>query len=171
MIRETLKSDMESVCSVIQLAFASEDPAGNDHEIVPEVLLVRDLIKDEDVLINLVYEIASEIVGNVVVSNISLDPNKGLYCGGVAPLSVMPRNQSLGVGGSLMRKAVNRGSRLGLDALFLLGDPVYYSRFGFQVSNLANEYSNTHFQELEIREGCLAGLSSKVSYAPAFAGL
>ena len=79
MIRETLKSDMENVCSVIQLAFASVGHAGDDHAIVSEVSLVRDLIKDGDVLINLVYEIASEIVGHVVVSNISLDSGTVSY--------------------------------------------------------------------------------------------
>ena len=58
-----------------------------------------------------------------------------------------------------------------IDALFLLGDPDYYNRFGFTVSKIKNDYSVEHFQELELNKGCLAKVKSTVKYACAFLSL
>ena len=60
---------------------------------------------------------------------------------------------------------------MNLDALFLLGDPNYYVRFNFKVSNLANDYSSEYFQALELTKDCLVDVKSKVIYANAFASL
>ena len=59
----------------------------------------------------------------------------------------------------------------GLDVLFLLGDPNYYKRFDFKISNLPNDYGVEHFQELELTKNCLNGVKSKVIYANAFTNL
>ena len=161
MIRETQESDLEEVFNLIHSSFSNK--AESD--------LVKQLISDGDVLINLVVESSDTIIGNVVVSQITMEPDIGLFCGGVAPLSVLPDQQSSGVGSRLMEEVINESRKLGIDALFLLGDPNYYKRFGFTVSKLKNDYSLEHFQELELTEGCLAKIKSKVTYANAFLNL
>lgn len=161
MIRETQESDLEEVFNLIHSSFSNK--AESD--------LVKQLISDGDVLINLVVESSDTIIGNVVVSQITMEPDIGLFCGGVAPLSVLPDQQSLGVGSRLMEEAINESRKLGIDALFLLGDPNYYKRFGFTVSKLKNDYSLEHFQELELTEGYLVNIKSKVTYANAFLNL
>jgi len=161
MIRETQESDLEEVFNLIHSSFSNK--AESD--------LVKQLISDGDVLINLVVESSDTIIGNVVVSQITMEPDIGLFCGGVAPLSVLPDRQSSGVGSQLMEEVINESRKLGIDALFLLGDPNYYQRFGFIVSKLQNDYRVEHFQELELTEDCLVNIKSKVTYANAFLNL
>ena len=158
MIRETHKSDFEEVFNLIYSSF------GNQAE--PD--LVKQLILDGDVLINLVFELSDTIIGNVVVSKITMEPDVGLFCGGVAPVSVLPDQQSSGIGSQLMTEVIHESKKKGMDALFLLGDPNYYKRFGFIVSKLKNDYTAEHFQELELTEGCLVNVKSKITYANAF---
>ena len=161
MIREAQESDLEEVFNLIHSSFSNK--AESD--------LVKQLISDEDVLINLVVESSDTIIGNVVVSNITMEPDLGLFCGGVAPVSVLPIQQSSGVGSKLMTATINESKKMGMDALFLLGDPNYYKRFGFVVSTLENDYSVENFQELELTEDCLVNIKSKVTYANAFLNL
>ena len=161
MIREAQESDLEEVFNLIHSAFGNR--AESD--------LVKQLISDGDVLINLLVESSNIIIGNVVVSKITMEPDLGLFCGGVAPVSVVPDQQSSGVGSKLMTAAINESKKMGMDALFLLGDPNYYKRFGFVVSTLKNDYSVENFQELELTEDCLINIKSKVTYANAFLNL
>ena len=161
MIRETQESDLEEVFNLIHSSFSNK--AESD--------LVKQLISDGDMLINLVVESSDTIIGNVVVSQITMEPDIGLFCGGVAPLSVLPDQQFSEVGSRLMEEAINESRKLGIDALFLLGDPNYYKRFGFTVSKLKNDYSFENLQELALTEDCLVNIKSKVTYANAFLNL
>ena len=161
MIREARESDLEKVFNLIYSAF------GNKAE--PD--LVRQLILDEDLIFNLIFESSDTIIGNIVVSKITMDPDKSLLCGGVAPVSVLPENQSSGIGSLLMEAAIKKSKEMKIDALFLLGDPNYYKRFNYKVSNLPSEYSAEHFQELELTKHCLMNVQSKVIYANAFTSL
>jgi putative acetyltransferase len=161
MIREAQESDLEAVLNLIHSSFSNK--AESD--------LVKQLISDNDVLLNLVIESSNTIIGNVVVSKVTMEPDMGLFCGGVAPLSVLPERQSSGIGSQLMKEAIKKSNEMGMDALFLLGDPDYYKRFGFNISNLKSDYRVEHFQELELTRNCLVNLKSKVTYANAFLSL
>ena len=66
---------------------------------------------------------------------------------------------------------IRKAKELNIDALFLLGDPNYYKRFDFKISNLPNDYSVEHCQEVELTKNCLNGVKSKVTYANAFLNL
>ena len=161
MTRETKESDLEEVFNLIHAAFGNRSESD----------LVKQLISDGDVLINLLVESSDTIIGNVVVSKITMEPDIGLFCGAVAPVAVLPDKQSLGIGSKLMVAVINESKKMGIDALFLLGVLNYYKKFGFIVSKLKNDYSVEHFQELELTQGCLVNIKSKVTYANAFLNL
>ena len=161
MIREAQESDLQAVLNLIHSSFSNK--AESD--------LVKQLISDNDVLLNLVIESSNTIIGNVVVSKVTMEPDMGLFCGGVAPLSVLPERQSSGIGSQLMKEAIKKSNEMGMDVLFLLGDPDYYKRFGFNISNLKSDYRVEHFQELELTRNCLVNLKSKITYANAFLSL
>jgi len=161
MIREAKAPDLEAIFNLIHKSFANK--AESD--------LVRQLILDRDLLINLIFESSDTILGNVVVSKITMEPDIGLFCGGIAPLSVLPEYQSSGIGTKLVKAAIKNSEEMQMDALFLLGDPNYYERFGFNVSNLPSDYRAEHFQELELTKHCLVNVKSKVIYANAFLSL
>jgi putative acetyltransferase len=160
-IRKTIKADLEEVFNLIYVSFSN----------MAESDLVKQLISDEDVLINLVIETSDIIVGNIVVSKLTMEPDVGLFCGGVAPLSVLPEHQSSGVGTQLMHEAIKKSQEMKIDALFLLGNPNYYKKFNFIISDLESDYSAEHFQQLELTKGCLINLKSKITYANAFLSL
>ena len=71
------------------------------------------------------------ILGNVVVSKITMEPDAGLLCESCSTFRAS-KNQSHGIGSQLMRAAITKSKELNIDALFLLGDPSYYKRFDFK---------------------------------------
>ncbi len=50
----------------------------------------------------------------------------------LAPLSVLLEYRSRGIGTALVERAINKAEQEGYKAIFLCGDPAYYSRFGFK---------------------------------------
>ena len=127
-IRDAINKDVDSIYEVVSLAFQGEQNV-RDGEII-QARLVKELIQDNDDIVNLVAE-DSVIVGHVFVSPVTLEPEAGLSCGQVSPLSVLPEFQSEGIGSALMQAVIEKSKNEGLDALFLLGDPNYYKKFGF----------------------------------------
>ena len=58
------------------------------------------------------------------------------------------------------------------DIVVVLGNPRFYSRFGFSPASdygLGNEYgADEHFMAMELREGALAEVIGMVKYQPEF---
>ena len=161
MIRAAVPSDFEDIARCIHAAFQSE----------VEVGLVQELRADQDVLLDLVAERRASIVGHVMVSKLVLYPDLDLRCGGVAPLSVTPAYQGMGIGAELMNEVLLRSRGADLDALFLLGDPAYYQRFGFKITAVKSDYPAPYFQAFELTPKCLHGHKAQAFYASAFAAL
>jgi len=60
------------------------------------------------------------------------------------PLGVKPDYQKRRIGSKLIESGMQQLSRMGVDILFVYGDPKYYSRFGFSVD--AAEYYIPHYR-------------------------
>lgn len=71
---------------------------------------------------------AGVVVGHVMATWGDLSGTPVL---GLGPLSVEPGRQGQGVGSALMRAALAAAREAGESVVVLLGDPGYYSRFGF----------------------------------------
>jgi len=113
--------------------------------------------------------IEGDVVGHVVASPISLSPDPGLSCLGIGPIGVLPKWQGHGIGSLLMNSVIRQSSGDGVDALFLLGHPAYYQRFGFSTTHIANEYGVTDpFMALELRRDCLRDVEALAQYVPEF---
>ena len=168
-IRKAEDQDIDSIIKVVSLAFNKEQYLQGQK--VVQATLVSELLNDNDNVVNLVSE-DSEIVGHVFISPVSLEPDVGLFCGQVSPLSVHPDHQSKGIGSSLMWAVIDESRVKGLDVLFLLGDPNYYHRFGFVSSKVDNVYGiSRYFQELELNAGCIPSKETHAQLAPAFSRL
>jgi len=73
-----------------------------------------------------------------------------------------------------MREAVMQAEKQDIQMLFLLGDPGYYSRFGFSADTakpFASPYAGPHFQALLLDKALKIPKSGKADYAAAFAKL
>jgi putative acetyltransferase len=130
-----------------------------------------DLIRDRgNARLATVAEEQGELVGYVLGSPLTLDPRAPLKCIGIGPVAVIPQRQKDGIGSQLMRHAIQLATDAGVDALFLLGHPAYYPRFGFRATHIRNEYGATDaFMQLELRAGCLDGVEATAKYVSEFA--
>jgi putative acetyltransferase len=92
----------------------------------------------------------------------------------LAPLSVAPARQRTGVGSALVREALQRATAEGAwRAVFVLGEPRYYERFGFSAaaaSGFASSYAGEHFMGLAL-SGPMPETSGELRHASAFSAL
>jgi putative acetyltransferase len=78
-----------------------------------------------------VAEIDGLVVGHAVSTRGHID---GLPCVGLGPIGVLPDRQRAGVGSALMHAMIGAADAAGEPLIALLGDPGYYSQFGFVAS-------------------------------------
>ena len=159
-IREEQDRDHIAVRAVVEAAFGQPS----------EAVLVDALRREGAAEISLVACHGVDVVGHIMLSKMAAPP-RAL---GLGPLSVLPGHQGMAVGSSLVRDSLSRAKSRGWEAVFVLGDPAYYGRFGFRADaakGFASPYAGPYFMVLELVEGALQGKSGKVAYASAFAKL
>jgi putative acetyltransferase len=161
-IRAEKPGDVPAVREVNRLAFGRKD----------EARLVDDLRSGTYVRISLVASREDKIIGHVMFSALSIETEYGsVEALALAPVAVVPEAQRQGVGSALIREGLRRCVGLGHCIVIVVGEPDYYSRFGFS-SNLARKlssrYSGEAFMALELTPQALNGVEGDVSYPPPF---
>lgn len=99
------------------------------------------------------------LVGTVRLWDVAAGDRAALLLG---PLAVDPSLKGAGIGGALMRLAIEEARRLGHKAILLVGDAPYYARFGFTAEKtgalaMPGPYERHRFLALELEEGALDG--------------
>jgi putative acetyltransferase len=158
-VRDESVRDWTAVYQVIFSAFGQS----------AEAELVEKLRSTGSSVISLVAEEDGQIVGHVLLSRMDA-PFPALA---LAPVSVIPARQRCGVGSALIERAVDRARGAGWAAIFVLGDPDYYERFGFDrdaAAGLTSPYAGPHFMVLSLLPS-LPAKSGELRHAPAFAAL
>ena len=80
-----------------------------------------------------VAEVDGCVVGHVMLSYVELDDGVDRHrVLSLAPLAVAPEFQRRGIGGTLIRAALEAADRRGEPLVVLEGSPTYYPRFGFR---------------------------------------
>jgi len=133
LIRRETGRDADVIRAVTTAAFAASRPPG---QIPNEAGLIDDLRAGPAWLpaLSLVAVTpAGEVIGHVLGTrgHVGQDPVLAL-----GPLAVRPDRQRHGVGSALMHAVLGAADALGEPLAALLGDPAYYRRFGFELSNL-----------------------------------
>lgn len=118
-IRPALPSDAPAIESLYPRAFPDED-------LVP---LVRDLRGSAAIAFVALSE--NDLVGHAAFTPCSIAgrPEK---VGLVGPVAVAPDRQRQGIGSALLHAGLGHLSGTGTCRVYVLGDPAYYSRFGFE---------------------------------------
>lgn len=158
LIREEQPADHAAVAAVIEAAFEGSD----------EAELVARLRADGSYEIALVAVVEGGIVGHVMFSPMTA-PFRAL---GLAPLAVASAYQGHGVGSRLVNEGLERARARRWEGVFVLGDPAYYRRFGFDpglAKGFASVYAGPHLMAMALG-GELPASSGEVRYASAFAG-
>jgi putative acetyltransferase len=126
-VRGERHGDVEAIAEVVREAFIDQAPAGTEPV---EVALVEALRADAAWIpsLSLVAEVAGQVVGHVLATRGHVDGHPAL---GLAPLAVRPAHQGRGIGSALVEALLAQADADGEALVALLGDPAYYSRFGF----------------------------------------
>ncbi|MGH3936985.1 MAG: GNAT family N-acetyltransferase [Pseudonocardiaceae bacterium] len=122
-LRQECLADQPAVRAVHNAAF------GGGAETA-EARLVDDLRADGDIIaaLSIVAILDGDVAGHVLGSRGAIAGQPSI---GLGPLGVLPAYQRLGVGQALMHAVLAAADALDEPAVALLGDPAYYSRFGF----------------------------------------
>ena len=125
-IRSETAADAPAIEAVTISAFLNAP-----HTSHTEQFIVSALRKAGRLAISLVADAEGTVIGHVAVSPVSVsDGASGWF--GLGPISVVPEHQRRGVGSRLMHDALRILRERGAAGCVLLGEPEYYSRFGFQ---------------------------------------
>jgi len=133
-IRVATSLDRDDVREIHLCAF----PEG-ENQIVST--LAVDLLAEETSpkTISLVAEVDGAVVGHIVFSPVTVNNNKGWKGYILAPLGIKPEYQKRQIGSKLIESGMDRLSKMGVNVLFVYGDPKYYGKFGFK-ADLASGY-------------------------------
>ena len=156
-IRDEKQTDSEAIHELVAAVFRRPD----------EAVLIDRLRSDGACAISLVAVKGDEIVGHVLFSRMTA-PFRAL---GLGPVSVKANRQRAGIGCQLVRTGLDQARAGGWQGVFVVGDPKFYSRFGFDpdlASGFMCRYSGPHLMALALgRE--LPTRAGVIEYASAFA--
>ena len=125
-IRPERASDAAAISAIVTAAFE-----GHPHSQGREAGIVALLRRDQAMVISLVAETESGVIGHVAFSRVLITGAPGGWYA-LGPLAVAPAEQRRGVGQQLVRAGLRELGSVQARGCVLLGDAGYYGRFGFQ---------------------------------------
>lgn len=162
-VRVETSSDHEAIRRVLQSCFPTEAESRL-------VVLLRDAGR---LAVSLVAELDGAIVGHVSFSPVTVQRPTASLGIGLAPLAVLADHRRQGIGAELVRVGLEACRAAGFGWCVVLGEPLYYARFGFRSAaefGLSDEYGGgSAFQAMEFCEGALPRGAGLVCYAMEFA--
>jgi len=159
-VRSEAPGDVAAIRAVEEAAF--RQPA--------EAQLVDDLRDAGDSVFSLVAVEGVTLIGHAMFSRLRA-PFAALSLG---PVAVRPERQRSGVGSQLIREGIARSEAAGWLGIFVLGDPAFYRRFGFdagKASGFISPYAGPHWMVLPLGRNELPTDTGSIQHAPAFAKL
>ncbi|NBN64647.1 GNAT family N-acetyltransferase [Microvirga tunisiensis] len=162
-IRPVVAGDEPAVAAVIRAAFGQDT----------EARLVHNLRHCGALELERLAETADgRIVGHVAFSRVTgAGAGHRLQIVCMAPVSVVPDLQRMGVGSALITAALADLRARGEDLVLVLGPPAYFPRFGFD-AGLARQvqapYAGAAFMALALTEAGRRDLPVEVSFATPF---
>jgi len=166
-IRQENENDYNQVFEVVKLAFENEEYSDKDEHNLVERLRKSEAFVPE---LSLIAELDDKVVGHIMFTEITIEGEIALA---LAPVSVSPDYQGLGIGGKLIKAGHKIANALGYKAIVLLGHQDYYPRFGYVRASLYDIKApfvvpDECFMVLELKENSLKDYSGLVEYAPEF---
>ncbi|MDP6573225.1 MAG: N-acetyltransferase [Rhodospirillales bacterium] len=120
-IRESLPNDVILIEKLYPNAFPDED-------LLP---LVRELLREEPIVLSLVGIADKALVGHVIFTTCSIAGRTDRVAL-LGPVAVAPAWQRQGIGSAIVRAGLRRLENASMNQVYVLGDPAYYRRFGFE---------------------------------------
>lgn len=123
--------------------------------------------------LSLVAEEDGAIVGHIMFSPVRVIGAPDIRAMALAPMAVAAQRQRGGIGSELVQAGLEECRRLGVEAVFTVGHPAFYPRFGFAVAsgfgfNCEFDVQDEAFMAAELIPAALAGHSGTVYFHEAF---
>lgn len=161
-IRPAEAGDRTAIRALLDAAFGG--PAEGE--------LVKQLVADGDVVLELVATHETEVVGHVLFSRLRVETDGNAFDAvALAPLATFPSSQRTGIGKTLVENAHHMLEEAGEKLSVVLGDPAYYGRFGYDHARAAGFDSQWQGEALQALAWGEAPTTGRLVYAPAFAAL
>ena len=160
-IRCEQEVDIETIHKLTAIAFAPKAYSdGTEPAIIDALRLAGDLT------LSLVALHDEELVGHVAFSPVVIGELTHHWFG-LGPISVQPELQKTGIGSALINKGLEMLKGSGAHGCALIGDPKYYSRFGF-VSDGCVHYSDVPDEIVQWISFTGVKPSGLLTFSPAF---
>ena len=165
-IRKENQADSDAIARLNDEAFSSRE----------ESKFVEGLRASGNLYLSLVAEEKGEIVGHIAFSPVVVEGHNLTTLVGLAPMSVNPKFQGKGIGSDLVRRSIEILRDQGMTAIFVLGHPGYYPRFGFKPASshfgIRSTYdvSDDVFMAVELEDQSLDGINGVANYCAQFNG-
>ncbi len=129
-IRREAPQDYARIYDLVKVAFQTAQVTnGKEQDFVEQLRSSRDYIPE----LALVAEQDGELIGHIMLTRTYItrrdDKVEALFLG---PISVVLERRNQGIGSALMNESLRLAKAMGYQSVFLVGDPAYYHRFGFQ---------------------------------------
>lgn len=126
LIREEDARDRAAIRALTDAAFRNAP-----HRSGTEAAIVDALRGAGALALSLVAGEGGRLLGHAAFSPVTVAGRDPGWLG-LGPVSVLPERQREGIGGALIRAGLERLRRRGVAGCVVLGEPAYYSRFGFR---------------------------------------
>lgn len=134
-IRVVTSQDRDNVESIHLQAFPASENA-----LVARLAVELLSETTKPATISLVAEAGDSAVGHVAFSPVTIDINENFQGYILGPLGVKPEYQQRRIGSKLIQYGLQQLSDMGVNVVFVYGDPAYYGRFGFS-TDAAQDYT------------------------------
>ena len=163
-IRTELPEDATAIHKLNAAAFGRGD----------EAALVDALRAVKALTLSLVAIEEGRIVGHIAFSPVTIgSEHRTMNAVGLGPMAVAPERQQSGIGTQLVETGMAELRKLGHTVVVVLGNPEFYSRFGFVSArhfciHWEIEVPDDVFMIKELSEHALQGITGVAKYRPEF---
>ncbi len=171
-IRNEKKNDYRVVEELVREAFWNlYVPGCVEHFVLHNLRNSSDFIPELD----FIAEKEGQIVGQIAYSRGVIKYKQGAEKEVISfgPVSVLPAFQKQGTGSALITHSIKMAQSMGYPAIFIYGDPRYYSRFGFRCAEkyevkTADDKFAVALQVLELKQCALNNTPARFIESAAF---
>ena len=163
LVRDESPNDAASIDALLRVVFGGDD----------EAALVDRLRAGGELAISLVAQHEGQIVGHAGFSRAAIEANsERLKVAWLAPVAVAAEHQAKGIGSAMIAEGLGRCGTLGFAYAVVVGNPDYYSRFGFgPAPGLQSRWAGDALMAIPLGETEPGAPSGVLVEPQAFAGL
>ena len=167
-IRPAGADDVAPIDALLRAGF----PRGQEAELVRNLCVAGDMV----LVLAAIDETDGALAGMVGFSRMQVEVGgKPVAAVALAPVAVAPAHRRQGVAEALIHAGLEQLEAAGIVLCFALGEPAYYTRFGFAADvarGFESPYAGDYLMALPLQGGLIpCGTRGAARHAPAFAAL